>query len=127
MIFSDSMLNQEILDIPKKLLFASLFFKYCDDQHPELRKKRKKPNNENSDNTEELTYEEIFGILNDDIVDLLAFKSIDAEGTLREKIVKKNATQRVQEYLKSLLNLFLYCITFGLVFSVGNPLGGNRE
>ncbi|CAG8828321.1 16743_t:CDS:2, partial [Dentiscutata erythropus] len=62
-----------------------------------------------------------------DIVNLLAFKILNEQGSLSEIIALRNATRRVQDYLKASLNLFLYCITFGLVFSMGNPLGGDKE
>ncbi|CAG8589108.1 45532_t:CDS:2 [Gigaspora margarita] len=133
MRFSESMLTQEILDIPKQLIFAALFFKYC---------------------TEELKYEEIIHLLNEgqstnisDVIkefksrrneisvfksvkeaaNVLAFKILNEETSLPEEFAKINATRRIQEYLKSSLNLFIYCSTFGLVFSVSNPLGRNKK
>ncbi|CAG8844315.1 3603_t:CDS:1, partial [Racocetra persica] len=58
---------------------------------------------------------------------ILAFKIFNEVGSLPEIIAKKNTTQRIQEYLKSSLYLFIYCSAFGLVFSVSNSLGRNKE
>ncbi|CAG8698272.1 24322_t:CDS:2 [Gigaspora rosea] len=141
--------EQEILDKPKLLIFAALFFKYCD-QNPHLKKKPKK--NDASTNTEQLNIEDIIDLINEErteelhqalkdfksrrkhmtsifplikeVIQLLAFKSFnDDKESLPGKVSRKNAQQKVLEYLKVSLNLFLHCIAFGLVFFMGNPLG----
>ncbi|CAG8493049.1 26449_t:CDS:2, partial [Racocetra persica] len=109
---------------------------------------------EDGENTEKLKYKEVIDLLNEDqsanisdvikefksqsnrisvfksvkeATNILAFKIFNEVGSLPKVIAKKNTIQRIQEYLKSSLYLFIYCSTFGLVFSVGNPLGGNKE
>ncbi|CAG8603195.1 21533_t:CDS:2 [Dentiscutata erythropus] len=123
-------LENEILDIPKQLLFASIFLKYyfdfCifDDQfykhdgiEPLLKELKFRQN-------EMMT---IFNTIKM-IPNLLAYKVFPIDqGTFPERQAKQNAKTNVLRYLKESLNLFLYCITFGLVFSMGDPLGGTKD
>ncbi|KAF0500613.1 hypothetical protein F8M41_020229 [Gigaspora margarita] len=62
------------------------------------------------------------------IPDLLVYKILPlGEGTFAERRAKQNAKSSILKYLKESLNLFLYCITFGFVFSMADPLGGTKD
>ncbi|CAG8458087.1 2056_t:CDS:2 [Racocetra persica] len=57
---------------------------------------------------------------------LLVFKSLSLQGTYAEQLAKLNVVKRFQQYIRVSVLLALYCINFGIVFSMGNPLGGPR-